>query len=186
MTRDDIRKAFPEATDEQISGLLNIHSADIGRTKGDTAKLQADLKAAQEALEKANGTIGEMEKAKGDVEALQKQVDEYRKADEARREAEKAQAARDELLKRMDQVLDGRKLVHERMRDLIADDFGEALKAPENRGKSDKDVFEAITRDKGYFANQAADFRMASFGKVEDGQDYTAQMRAALGLPEAK
>ena len=64
MTRDDIRKAFPEATDEQISGLLNIHSADIGRAKGDTAKLQADLKAAQEALEKANGTIGEIRRTR--------------------------------------------------------------------------------------------------------------------------
>lgn len=61
MTRDDIRKAFPEATDEQINQLLNIHSADIGKAKGDAAKLQGDLKAAQDALATANATIADGE-----------------------------------------------------------------------------------------------------------------------------
>ena len=32
MKRDDIRKIFEGATDEQISAVLNINSADIGAT----------------------------------------------------------------------------------------------------------------------------------------------------------
>lgn len=154
MTRGDITKQFPDATKEQIDALLDIHSADIGRAKGDSAQAQADLKAAQAALDKANAAIAELEKSKGDTAALQKQIDEYRAADEARKEAEKAAQARQALLKRMDSVLGDRKLIHERMRDLIADDFGKALSDPANQGKSDADVFEAVTRDKGYFKSQ--------------------------------
>lgn len=90
MTRQDVLDQFPEATKDQIDALLNIHSADIGKAKGDAAKLQGDLKAAQDALATANATIAEMEKNKGDVAALQKQIDDYKAADEARKQAEQA------------------------------------------------------------------------------------------------
>ena len=33
MTREDIKKHFPEATDAQISALLDINSKDIGKHK---------------------------------------------------------------------------------------------------------------------------------------------------------
>lgn len=71
------------------------------------------------------------------------------KAEQAAKEA--AAVARQQLLGRMaacignDQVL-----VHERLRDLIADDFDAALKDPANKGKTDMEVFKAITKDQGY------------------------------------
>lgn len=34
MTRDDVRKTFPEATDEQVKTIMDLHGADIERTKG--------------------------------------------------------------------------------------------------------------------------------------------------------
>ena len=34
MTRDDVRKTFPEATDEQVKAIMDLHGADIERTKG--------------------------------------------------------------------------------------------------------------------------------------------------------
>lgn len=154
MTRDDIRKAFPEATDEQINQLLNIHSADIGKAKGDAAKLQGDLKAAQDALATANATIAEMEKNKGDVAALQKQIDDYKAADEARKQAEQAAQARQQLLSRMDAVMNGRQFIVDELRDLVADRFQEAINDRANVGRSDADVFEALVRDKGYFRSQ--------------------------------
>lgn len=73
MTRDDIRKAFPEATDEQISGLLNIHSADIGRARGNATQLQADLDAANQTITQLRATAGEngsFPASPGDVEFL--------------------------------------------------------------------------------------------------------------------
>jgi len=185
MTREDIRKAFPEATDEQVKGLLDIHSADIGRAKGDAGKLQAELKAAQEALGAANATIQELEKAKGDVAAMQKQLDDYRAADEARKQAEARAQAREQLMGRMDKALNGRTFIVDELRDVVADRFDAALKDQANQGRSDADVFEAVVKDKNYFASQAPDFRMAGIGGTAGGEaDYAAQMRAALGLPQ--
>lgn len=154
MTRQDVLDKFPEATKEQIDQLLNIHSADIGRAKGDTAKLQADLKAAQDQLATANAAIAEMEKNKGDVAALQKQIDDYKAADDARKQAEQAAQARQQLLTRMDAVLNGRQFIVDELRDLVADRFQAALGEQANVGRSDADVFEALVRDKGYFRSQ--------------------------------
>ena len=153
MKREDITRIMEGVTitDAQIKALLDQNSADIGKALG---KQSEELTAANDALAKANNTIRDLEKNKGDVEALQKQIDDYKAADQKRIDDEKAAAERADLLERMDAVMDGRKLLHERMRDLIADDFDAALKDRANRGKSDKDVFDAITLDKGYFASQ--------------------------------
>lgn len=154
MKREDISKQFPDATEEQISALLDINSRDIGKAKGDASKNQSDLDAANKALKEAQDTIAALEAAKGDAEALQKQIDEYKAADEKRKADEKAAAERAELMERMDAVLGDRKFAHDRLRDVVAEDFANALKDKANRGKSDKDVFDALTKDQGYFANQ--------------------------------
>lgn len=154
MKREDISKLFPDATDEQISALLDINSRDIGRAKGDTVKLQTELDTANDALAKAQETIKSLEESKGDTEKLQQQLDAYKAAEDKRIADEKAAQEHTELMERMDAALNGRNFIHERMRDLVAEDFAAALKDKAYRGKSDADVFEAITRDKGYFAQQ--------------------------------
>ena len=154
MKREDISKHFPEATEEQISALLDINSRDIGKAKGDAAKIQSDLDAANNALKEAQNTITALEAAKGNADELQKQIDEYKAADEKRKADEQAAAERAELMERMDAVLGDRKFIHDRMRDLVADDFSAALKDKANRGKADKEIFDAVTLDKGYFASQ--------------------------------
>ena len=165
MKREDISKLFPDATDDQISALLDINSRDIGKAKGDAGKAQSDLDAANNALKEAQATIAALEAAKGDAEALQKQIDEYKAADEKRKADEKAAAERTELLGRMDAVLGDRKFAHERLRDVVAEDFAKALKDKANLGKSDKEVFEALTNDQGYFANQnQAQLKMPPMG----------------------
>ena len=50
MKREDIKKIFPDATEEQLKGLLDINTADIGKAKGELEAVKADL-------EKANGTL---------------------------------------------------------------------------------------------------------------------------------
>ncbi len=73
MTRDDIKKLFPEATDEQISSLLSSHHNELNRLKDDNKALKekADKfdaaereKLSQE--EKLNKLIEEANKAKAD------------------------------------------------------------------------------------------------------------------------
>lgn len=168
MKREDITRIFEGATKEQIDQLLDINSADIGKAKGGAEKLQTELDAANEALKKAQETISGLEAAKGDVDKLQKQIDAYKAADEQRvKEAEAAQE-RAEIMERMNAVLGERKFVHDRMRDLVAEDFKAALADKQWRGKGDKEIFDAITKDQGYFANQnRAQANMPHMGHVE-------------------
>ena len=158
MRKEDINRIFEGATDEQVKALLDINSADItkalGKQKGDGEKLQADLDAANAALADAKSTIANLEAAKGDADKLQKELDEYKAADEKRKADEKAAAERAELMERMDAVLGGKQFIHDRMRDIVAEDFKAALADKANRGKGDAEIFEAITRDQGYFKTQ--------------------------------
>lgn len=158
MKREDISRIFEGATEDQMKALLDINSADItnalNKHKGEGEKAKADLDAANAALEEAKATIAKLEASKGDAEKLQAELEAYKAADEKRKEDEKAAAERAELLERLDAVMGGKEFIHERMRDIVAEDFKAALADKANRGKGDAEIFEAITRDQGYFKSQ--------------------------------
>ena len=184
MKREDIAKIFEGATDDQINKILDINSADIGKAKGSAVKLQEDLDTANAALAKANDTIKNLEANKGDFDKIQKELDDYKAAEQKRIADEKAAAERSELLTRMDAVMGDRKFIHDRMRDIVADEFGKALHDKANLGKADKDIFEAVTKDQGYFASMNPPAgNMGYVGDVTEEAAHMAAMRAAMGLP---
>ena len=152
MTREDIRNLFADATNEQIKALLDINSADIGKAK---ESMQKDLDAANAALKTANETIESL-KAE-DVDGMKKKIADYEKADEERKAAEKAAAERAELEERFNAASGDRKYIHDMVREGVMTDFGKALQDKANRGKSDREIFDALTQDKGYFASMNPD-----------------------------
>lgn len=87
MTREDVLKLFPEATDEQITALINQNNSEVVREKEKTEKLKADAKKAEELQKKLDemesDNLSEIEKANKEKEAalnsvsdLQKQLNE--------------------------------------------------------------------------------------------------------------
>lgn len=85
MTRDDVRKAFPDATDDQIDGLLNIHSGDIGRARRDEAQKTKD--GLQPELERLKGVEKERDDDKRARMTLEEQVQAAKtEAESAKRE----------------------------------------------------------------------------------------------------
>lgn len=76
MTRDEIKVIFPDASDEQITKILNKSNAEVANEKGKLQKLQAKADSAdalqkqlddinaqgQTELEKANNRIAQLEK----------------------------------------------------------------------------------------------------------------------------
>lgn len=144
MTRDDIKKHFPEATDEQISALLDINSRDIGKHKTAADNAAADLK-------KANDTIADMEKNAKDATALQKTIDEYKAAEEKRQADAKAAAERSERLSRFDkahaEASKDRKWLNDYTRDGIFAQFEKALADDANKGKSDVQIYNSLVND---------------------------------------
>ena len=144
MTREDIKKHFPEATDEQINELLNINSRDIGKHKKATDDANAELKTAKE-------TISELEKNKQDTAALQKTIDDYKAADEKRQAEAKAAAERADRLGRFDkahqEASKDRKWLNDFTKEGIFAQFEKALSDDANKGKSDVQIYNSIIND---------------------------------------
>lgn len=184
MKRDDITKLFPTATDEQVSALLDLNSKDIGKAKGGADKLQTDLDAANAALGEARETIKGLEASKGDATKLQAEIERYKKAETDRTEAEKAAAAHAEVEKRFNDAVGERKFLHEFVRTGVLGEFEKALTDKANAGKGDKDLFEALTKDKDYFSSQNPPVNMGGLGNIKTGDPDEAAMRHALGLPD--
>lgn len=84
MTRDDVLKLFPEATDEQITNLLNQNNSEVAREKGKAEKYKEDAKRAddlQAELDKINEqNLSEVEKANKLVEQANSRIAELEKA----------------------------------------------------------------------------------------------------------
>lgn len=53
MTREDVKKTFPEATDEQISAILNSHHSEMSSKEKDYKEQIAGLKTKADAFDKA-------------------------------------------------------------------------------------------------------------------------------------
>ena len=144
MTREDIKKHFPEATDEQISALLDINSRDIGKHKTAADTAQNELKTAKD-------TIAELEKNAKDATALQKTIDEYKAAEEKRQADAKAAAERSERLSRFDkahaEASKDRKWLNDFTRDGIFAQFEKALADDANKGKSDVQIYNGLIND---------------------------------------
>lgn len=158
MRREDITKCFEGATDEQVKALLDINSADITKALGkqvvEVTTLQAKVTGLEGQLTTAKETIANLEKSKGSAEELQKQLGAYRVAEEQRKQAEVAEQLRAAVEARFTAAVGERKFVHEFVRKGVLDEFEVALKSDTSTGKSDKEIFDALTKDKEVFSSQ--------------------------------
>lgn len=151
MKREEIKKIFPDATDEQLKAILDINGADVEKVKGKVTALEAELSESKQSLTDLNTALDEAKKKaqsnddyKSQLEELQKKVKEENDKREAERVA-KEEAQRIE--QRFNAVLGDKKFNHDAIRADYLRKFGEALKDTENVGKSDIDIFTALTKE---------------------------------------
>ena len=172
MKREDVKKVFPEATDEQISALLDINSQDIGKAKKGAESAEEDLKAKTAELEEAKKTIADLEKNKASTDELQKIIDGYKEADAKRQEEAKQAEARKAIETRFNAVLKDRKFTNDYTRNGILADFEKAIADQSNAGKSDEQIFTNLVSDeKGVKAGifqSAHGVKMGGTGKTPD------------------
>jgi len=191
MKREDIKKIFPDATEEQLKGLLDINTADIGKAKGELEAVKADLEKTNGTLKEYETTIADMKKSAEGNEDFKKKFEELeqRIADE-KAEAEKkakAEAEEAEYSNRFKTVVGEQKWRDALTEKAVYAEFKTALQDEANKGKGDKDILAALTQDKEYFAKDPA--RVPAFsrgtGFAGGGVD-DAAVRAAMGLSPKK
>ncbi len=192
MKREDIKKFFPDATEEQLKGLLDIHTADIGKAKGELETVKAGLEKAESTLKEYESTIADMKKSAEGNEDFKKKFEEL----EQRIADEKAEAERREKEAAEEQAFSERfkaAVGEQKWRDELTEraiyaDFKTALQDAANKGKGDKDILDALTQDKGYFAKDPAERPafLRGTGFSGSGAADDAAVRAAMGLPPVK
>lgn len=89
MKREDILKIFPEASEEQVTSLLNQHGREINTVQG-------QLKTANETIEslKKGPTAEDLQKEKNRADNLQKELDSFKASDALRLLREKVASAK--------------------------------------------------------------------------------------------
>lgn len=191
MKREDIKKIFPDATEEQLKGLLDINTADIGKAKGELEAVKVDLEKANGTLREYETTIADMKKSAEGNEDFKKKFEELeqRIADEKAEAEKKAkeEAEEAEYANRFKTVVGEQKWRDALTEKAVYAEFKTALQDEANKGKGDKDILAALTQDKEYFAKDPA--RVPAFsrgtGFAGGGVD-DAAVRAAMGLSPKK
>lgn len=191
MKREDIKKIFPDATEEQLKGLLDINTADIGKAKGELETVKADLEKANGTLREYETTIADLKKSAEGNEDFKKKFEdlEQRIADEKAEAEKKAkeEAEEAEYSNRFKTVVGEQKWRDALTEKAVYAEFKTALQDEANKGKGDKDILAALTQDKEYFAKDPA--RVPAFSRgtgFAGGEVDDAAVRAAMGLSPKK
>lgn len=191
MKREDIKKIFPDATEEQLKGLLDINTADIGKAKGEFEAVKTDLEKANGTLKEYETTIADLKKSAEGNEDFKKKFEdlEQRIADEKTEAEKKAkeEAEEAEYSNRFKTVVGEQKWRDELTEKAVYAEFKTALQDETNKGKGDKDILAALTQDKEYFAKDPA--RVPAFSRgtgFAGGEVDDAAVRAAMGLSPKK
>ena len=168
MKREDIKKFFPDATEERLKGLLDINTTDIGKAKGELETVRADLEKANGTLKEYETTIADMKKSAEGNEDFKKKFEdlEQRIADE-KAEAErkeKEEAAEAEYSNRFKTVVGEQKWRDALTEKAVYAEFKTALQDEANKGKGDKDILETLTKDRNYWENPNQPASMAGMG----------------------
>ncbi len=151
MKREEIKAIFADATDEQLKAVMDLNGADVEKAKSKVTALETELKEKKADFDKLNNEFEALKTAnasgeewKTKYEAIVAENEAKAKQAEADRiEREKAES----LDKRFEAVVGDKKFSHDAIRAYYRRKFENALADKENEGKSDADVFHALSKD---------------------------------------
>ena len=150
----EIGEAKAKLSSEDIKNILKKHGEYI---KNETDKVESKYK---DLLEEDKSTINDLktkiDKAPktDDMESLKNKIAEYEQKEADRIAKEKAKSEDDILTNNINEVIADKKFVNDFTKNAIVNEIKTALKDSANLGKSAKDLFEEMTKDKdGIFAN---------------------------------
>ena len=150
MKREEL-KQIADLTDEQLDKIMAINGADVEKVKAKVTALEADLKQSKEANEKINTEFEALKANNASAEEYKTKYEALVAENEAKaRQAEADRIAKEKaegIDKRFETVVGDKKFSHDAVRADYRKKFEAALAEKENEGKSDADVFRALTKD---------------------------------------
>lgn len=160
-------------TEEQIQKIHAENGKDIKREQDKAADVQTKLTAANEQIKTMSDTIKAAEGKDATISELQKKVADYDAA-ESKRKAAETEASRVAAVRaRFDPLKGKNKYINQATEDWMFSEFDKALQDKGNAGKSDADIYAAITKDQNVFMNPQGSFHIPPMGAGGTGTDET-------------
>ena len=174
MTRDFLRGL--ELDKETIETIMYEYGKLTTEAKEKTQELENKVKEYESKIEELSSKAETNTKVQEELDNLKKSI--------AENEAKaKAKAEDDALTKNITSVFGDKKFVNEYTKNAIISDIKNALKDSNNSGKSAKDLFEELTKDKeGIFDNPNKGVSTPPTGDVNTGLAKENHDRELLGL----
>ena len=154
---------------EEIKSIMAEHGKTV---KTETEKIEAKYK---DEVSSRDKTITDLKTQidnapkSDEVDKLKQTIADYEKADNERKEAEKKAKKDETLLKNINEAIGDKKFVNEYTKNSIVNEIKTALENEANAGKSAKDLFESLTKDKqGIFESSNQFKNMPGAGDVGD------------------
>lgn len=176
LTFADFTAAIEANKDIKLVNLKEDQYVDKGKL---TTKIN-ELKIANDTITDLKGKLEEAGKV--DVEGLQRKIREYEEAENTRKQNETAAKEIEALKNRFNPLKGDHKFLNEGTENWIFGEFKNALMLDENKGKSDADVYAAITKDKNIYENPNQKFVSPPVGDTNSSKKDENQIRAIMGL----
>lgn len=165
---------------ETIDTIMAEHGKLITEAKEKTQELESKVKDYE-------SKIGELSSKAEDNTKVQEELDNLKKSIAENEAKAKAKAEDDALTKNITSAFGDKKFVNEYTKNAIVNDIKIALKDSNNAGKSAKDLFEELTKDKeGIFDNPNKGVSTPPTGDVNTGLAKENHDRELLGLEPKK
>lgn len=165
-----------ELDKETIDTIMAEHGKLITEAKEKTQDLENKVKDYE-------SKIGELSSKAEDNTKVQEELDNLKKSIAENEAKAKAKAEDDALTKNITSAFGDKKFVNEYTKNAIIGDIKTALKDSNNAGKSAKDLFEELTKDKeGIFDNPNKGVSTPPTGDVNTGLAKENHDRELLGL----
>lgn len=178
MTRDFLRGL--ELDKETIETIMYEYGKLTTEAKEKTQELENKVK-------EYEAKIGELSSKAETNTKVQEELDNLKKSIAENEAKAKAKAEDDALTKNITSVFGDKKFVNEYTKNAIISDIKTALKDSNNAGKSAKDLFEELTKDKdGIFSNPNPGVSTPPTGDVNTGLAKENHDRELLGLEPKK
>lgn len=169
-----------ELDKETIDTIMAEHGKLITEAKEKTQNLENKVK-------EYEGKISELSSKAGDNTKVQEELDNLKKSIAENEAKAKAKAEDDVLTKNIMGAFGDKKFVNDYTKNAIISDIKTALKDSNNAGKSAKDLFEELTKDKeGIFDNPNKGVSTPPTGDVNTGLAKENHDRELLGLEPKK
>ena len=169
-----------ELDKETIDTIMAEHGKLITEAKEKTQNLENKVK-------EYEGKISELSSKADDNSKVQEELDNLKKSIAENEAKAKAKAEDDALTKNITSAFGDKKFVNDYTKNAIISDIKVALKDSNNSGKSAKDLFEELTKDKeGIFSNPNPGVSTPATGDVNTGLAKENHDRELLGLEPKK